>query len=142
MISSTSRMAFEKIKEQLSDRRGQVFAAVWSSAEPVSDFQIAKALHWPINCVTPRRSELEQMGYIELAYIAPGEPSNMEVNYWVVAPKAMEEGFEPRPLLKYERKARMESRPITVHEAARVMAEWRTMKRKQRKAAVETPLFG
>jgi hypothetical protein len=141
MINSTSRMAFEKLLDQLSNKRGQVFAEIWAAAEPISDYQISRRLHWPQHCVTPRRGELEAMGYIESAFVAVGEPNAMEVHFWKVTEAAMQGGFEPRPLLKYERQAKVRTQPMTVHEAARIMAEWRKLKRKKMQDETATPLF-
>ena len=59
-----------------------MFKALWELDRPACDFQIAKYLLWPINCVTPRRGELVELGFVEKDYEAPGPPVGNTVTYW------------------------------------------------------------
>lgn len=63
-VSKTSLEAFRMLtQEDLSNRQEKVLKAI-EELGPISDKQIGMVLGWPINCVTPRRGELEDMGVI------------------------------------------------------------------------------
>jgi hypothetical protein len=48
----------------IGERQGAVLKAI-EMLGPISDKQIGVVLGWPINCITNRRGELEDMGIIE-----------------------------------------------------------------------------
>lgn len=51
----------------LGKRQRQVYALLVEAGRngfAMSDREIGQALHWPINCVTPRRSELVGAGLV------------------------------------------------------------------------------
>lgn len=63
-VSRTSLEAYRLLtSEDLGDRQAKVLKAI-ELLGPISDKQIGTLLGWPINCVTPRRGELEDMGLI------------------------------------------------------------------------------
>jgi hypothetical protein len=138
-MRETSLKAFAAIQDKLPASRGKVFGALYAADEPLCDYQIALALKTQHHCVTPRRLELLEMGYISSAGVKVGPPYNQEVEYWQINPGALEAGFVPRPVKRYARKQRRE---ISVHEAAMVLVAHRRMKRQQKRAADKLPLFG
>ena len=58
----TSREAYEGLT-RLNYKQKRVFETI-QQRQPCTDQQIAEALGWPINRVTPRRGELEKGGVI------------------------------------------------------------------------------
>lgn len=67
MIQQTSLEAYTSILPRLSERQAKVFAVIEESDRPVCDVEIGAALHWTINCVTPRRGELELLQLVRKA---------------------------------------------------------------------------
>ena len=57
-----SAEAYWKGKPTRAKKREIVYEAIKSFGLPISDYDVAKRLGWPINCVTPRRLELEAAG--------------------------------------------------------------------------------
>ena len=55
--------AWRSIQDELSDNQYTLYKAVFSLGS-ASDQDLCGYLHWPINCVTPRRNELVGLGYI------------------------------------------------------------------------------
>lgn len=66
-VQVTSILSYRALKDVIGDRQITVLDVLERSEEPLSDKQIAAALKWPINCVTPRRGELVEMGLVESA---------------------------------------------------------------------------
>ena len=64
-VQDTSLEAFRNLtKEMIGERQEAVLKAI-EMLGPISDKQIATVLGWPINTITPRRGEIEDMGLIE-----------------------------------------------------------------------------
>jgi transcription initiation factor IIE alpha subunit len=64
-IQYTSLEAYRVLtKEALGERQKLVFKALEMMGR-ASDKELSFALGWPINTITPRRGELEEMGLIE-----------------------------------------------------------------------------
>jgi hypothetical protein len=136
-MRDTSRDAYKALFEQLPAKRGAVLRAVLEAPETsLCDAQIAARLGWPINCVTGRRNELEQMGYLESAGHFPAPITGQEVHYWQICEGALEPGFVPAALRKATTRRR---EPISVHEAAQVLVAHRRRLRQTRATAM--PLF-
>lgn len=139
MPRDTSLKAFALIQDKLPAKRGKVFGVLYAADGPMCDYQIAQALKTQHHCVTPRRLELLEAGWIQSAGVFVGPPYDKEVEHWIVNPGALEPGFVPWPIKRYARKQR---RAISVHEAAMVLVAHRRMKRQQKRAADKLPLFG
>lgn len=54
--------ALKALKPTRAKKREIVYDVIKSAPWGINDFDIAKTLGWPINCVTPRRLELECAG--------------------------------------------------------------------------------
>src|SRR5687767_13015211 len=81
----TSYPAYQEAKKQLGEKQLAVYKVINASLV-CNDRQIAEALQWPINRVTPRRNELVEAGYIIPAGLYPDENTGRKVNYWRVKP--------------------------------------------------------
>ena len=69
-----------KVLPNLSRRQAQVYFTFKQSLhDTLTDGELAKILHWPINCVTPRRGELERKGLIVDAVIAQSEAQRLQL---------------------------------------------------------------
>jgi len=54
--------AFKEIWPTRAKKREQVYSIIKEAPYGISDYEAARLLGWPINCVTPRRLELEAAG--------------------------------------------------------------------------------
>jgi hypothetical protein len=94
-VADTSRRAYETV--DLSDRQRQVMDAIADLGE-ASDLEISGELHWPINCVTPRRGELVEIGLVVKSREKLG-PSGRMCSVWRPAVRQLDlfgmEGFYP-----------------------------------------------
>ena len=54
--------AFKEIRPTRAQKREQVYSIIKAAPHGISDYEAARLLGWPINCVTPRRLELEAAG--------------------------------------------------------------------------------
>ena len=64
-LEQTSLEAYKDVKTRLVRRQKEVFKAIVDIRHAACDVEIARQLGWTINCVTPRRGELEQKGFIK-----------------------------------------------------------------------------
>ncbi len=64
VLRQTSLDAYNSVKPRIGDRHKQV-ADVLAIYGPLADLDISMLANLPINCVTPRRGELVQMGFVE-----------------------------------------------------------------------------
>ncbi len=67
MVQQTSLLAFQEIKKDLGKRQKKVLAVLEQLKQlggSATDKQLSTYLHWPINCITPRRNELVKKGLI------------------------------------------------------------------------------
>lgn len=94
-VADTSRRAYETVP--LTERQRQVMAAIEELRE-ASDLEISGTLGWPINCVTPRRGELVEIGLVVKAREKVG-PSGRLCGVWRPSVRQLELfGMEgPRP---------------------------------------------
>ncbi|WP_119301121.1 hypothetical protein [Dongia deserti] len=77
-VAETSRWAYSTVP--LNERQAAVAAALMELGE-ASDQDLSMKLGWPINCVTPRRGELEKLGVIVRAELRKG-PTGRLVSVW------------------------------------------------------------
>lgn len=63
----TSRPAYEAAKIGIGRKQYEVYEVIRKSKCGVSNKEIARALFWPINTITPRCHELRQLGLVEQA---------------------------------------------------------------------------
>lgn len=77
----TSRPAYEEAKKTVDYCRQMVFLTI-RKLGVCTDKQIAAALGWEINRITPRRNELVENKLVESAYKIPDPISNRKVNFW------------------------------------------------------------
>ena len=85
MISQQSLQAFELIHRELGKRQALVLHSIFELNKqgiPSSDKQIAKHLGLPINCVVPRRFELQHKNRIYCKEINFDELGNIKVALW------------------------------------------------------------
>lgn len=59
----TSLPAYHSILGDLSLKQEAVWITLYEHGD-MTDQQLSAYLHWPINCVTPRRGELEEMALV------------------------------------------------------------------------------
>lgn len=78
-MRQTSIDAYLKLKH-LRTKQQLVYQVI--KRHPACDLDIANELQQPINRITPRRSELIELGLIEEAYKAVNGQTNRTVTYW------------------------------------------------------------
>jgi DNA-binding MarR family transcriptional regulator len=62
-MRDTSLLAYQQIQPKLGSRQQTVL--IWIHGHPdCTDKDIATGLSWTINCVVPRRNELEKKGWV------------------------------------------------------------------------------
>lgn len=64
MVRDTSLQAWQEIQPKLPQRQQTVYNSIKKHSD-CTDLEISKDTGLPINCVTPRRGELEAKGLIE-----------------------------------------------------------------------------
>ena len=82
--AQTSIMAYNEIKRDgtLGMRQRQVYDCLKSNG-PLTDKELSAILHLPINCITPRRGELEKEKHlIESAGIISCPKTGHKTNKW------------------------------------------------------------
>jgi DNA-binding MarR family transcriptional regulator len=85
MATQTSILSYLECKHEnlIAPRQRMVYLAV-SQNPRISDRELAQSLSLPINSITPRRNELERMGYIRNCGVKYDETTNRLVKtYWV-----------------------------------------------------------
>ncbi len=83
-IHPNSMEAWEKIRDSLPPRQQLVFNTIMQSKTALTDKEIARLAHLPIESVTGRRGELEKKGVIECAGNTINERGN-KASLWRVA---------------------------------------------------------
>jgi hypothetical protein len=71
---------------------GEKQTAVWRTLQkhgPLTDQLISEILRWPINCVTPRRNELMQLGFITKRDTVLDVTTNRSRARWEIVGRAM-----------------------------------------------------
>lgn len=79
-VQQTSLWAYDSLKN-LSARQKQVFDVIEFEG-PISNYDIAEHLRWPINSVTGRTKELVEKGLVEEAYKDTHPITERTVIYW------------------------------------------------------------
>jgi hypothetical protein len=80
MLQDTTLAAYETIRAHLNEKQRKV-RYVLQKFGPMTDKQIAEALGWEINRVTPRRGELGKLGELEDLATVPGH-TGRPVHLW------------------------------------------------------------
>ena len=96
MIQQTSLMAFEELKcnpWKINRRCSQVYSVI-KELGAASDLEIANKLNLPINCITPRRLELEERGLIEFFGQANSQLTGRLVRYYKIRGVEYEQNTE------------------------------------------------
>jgi hypothetical protein len=83
-IHPNSIEAWEKIRDSLPPRQQLIFNTIMQSKTALTDKEIARLAHLPIESVTGRRGELEKKGVIECAGNTLNERGN-KASLWRVA---------------------------------------------------------
>ena len=65
MIQPTSTYAYQRILPKLGKKQKAVLDLLRAADGPMTNAEIAAALSWPINTVTPRVGELREMGLVK-----------------------------------------------------------------------------
>ena len=86
-VEQTSLLAYREVQQVLGQRQQQVYDAI-KKFGLASDKMICDETHLPINCVTPRRGELAQMGKITLVMESASlDPPHRLVKWWRINKK-------------------------------------------------------
>ena len=83
----TRNESYQRTLPTAKKRRTQVYNYIWQATQShctVTDREISKALHWPINRVTPRRGELVQTGKVVCAGITWDCETRRKATMWKV----------------------------------------------------------
>jgi predicted transcriptional regulator len=80
-MQQTSLSAYEQIKDKLGEKQLRV-VEVLRHFKNASNMEIASALEWSINRVTPRVLELRNMGLIEPVGLRTCMVTGKNVNVW------------------------------------------------------------
>lgn len=85
-VRSTSRKAFHnQVQPTLGDKQLKVLVAIqMNGGKPMCNQEIAEALRWPINSVTPRVNELVELGKVEEKYRDNYAKTQRRVIFWGV----------------------------------------------------------
>lgn len=74
-VATTSRQAFEKLQDTLTDREMSVYEALQDLGQATND-ELSEYLKWPINQVTGRVTGLVNKGYVIIAGIGKSKLGN------------------------------------------------------------------
>ncbi|WP_083266913.1 winged helix-turn-helix domain-containing protein [Mycolicibacterium porcinum] len=85
-VRSTSRKAFSReVAPSIGDKQLKLLVALqMNGGKPMCNQEVAEALNWPINSVTPRMNELVEMGKVEEKYRGIYAKTNRRVIFWGV----------------------------------------------------------
>lgn len=86
-VAETSRWAFATVP--LSERQQAVLAQLAEHGE-LSDQDLSMKLGWPINCVTPRRGELVELGLVVRARVVKSPLTMRPVSRWRLVNRQIE----------------------------------------------------
>lgn len=84
-VKDTSVQAYDEIKNDLCERRRDVYSAIIKLGE-CCDLDVAQWLDWPINRVTGRRWELEDAGLVESIGKRLSPHTGRTVHFWRAVP--------------------------------------------------------
>jgi hypothetical protein len=81
-VEQTSLLAFREVQQVLGLRQQQVYDAIHKFGL-ATDKMISDETHLPINCVTPRRLELADLGKIKCEMVSTSlDPPYRLVKWW------------------------------------------------------------
>ena len=85
-VPATQSAAWESIQSKLPLSRREVFHAIQDAgADGISTLGISQRLHWPINCVSGRITELRETGYVIDSGRRCVNPSGKKAIVWKAA---------------------------------------------------------
>ncbi len=85
-VQDTSFAAFRDLTDADLNARQKTVYEVLAVMNPLSDKEIARLLNWSINCITPRRGELLEMGAIYDAGRVEDPSTGKTVHVWAPLP--------------------------------------------------------
>jgi len=88
-VQETSLDAYRQIQPSLGDKQRQVYKLLEKASLngfDMTDKEIGKALHWPINTVTPRRGELVELGLVTVSQIRFNDTGKRAIAWKVKQP--------------------------------------------------------
>ena len=83
-MQDTSLSAYVAIQPRLPKKQKEVYRLLREASQQgmdMTNYELARALHWQINCVTGRVNELVKMGLVQKA----GRRWNKETQAWNIA---------------------------------------------------------
>ena len=83
-MQDTSLSAFVAIQPRLPKKQKEVYSLLREATKQgvdMTNYELARALHWQINCVTGRVNELVKLGLVTKA----GRRFNKETKAWNIA---------------------------------------------------------
>ncbi len=80
-VQQTSLEAYRQVQKKLGEHQRIVFDYI-AEYGPVSNYQIAEGLGWPINDVTPRNLELRTMEKVKFAGVKVNPKTGKRVMMW------------------------------------------------------------
>lgn len=86
-VAETSRWAYATVP---LEPRQQAIAAMLAEHGELSDQELAGKLGWPINCVTPRRGELVELGLVLPARTVKSNTTMRNVTLWRLADRQLD----------------------------------------------------
>lgn len=100
MLQDTTLDAYNSIREHLNEKQRKV-RYVLQKFGPMTDKQIADALGWEINRVTPRRGELDKLGELVDLGTVPGH-TGRPVHLWKLKEEPPASNPEHKPASLFE----------------------------------------
>lgn len=82
-MRNTSLMAWTEISPKLGEKQKIVYGII-EKHQPITDKNIANILGWSINCVTPRRGELEKLGLVISNGLTRDEKTKRLMHWWII----------------------------------------------------------
>lgn len=83
MISNTSLIAFDQIKEDLGNRQFEVYEG-FKKLKYSNNTMLSNYLKLPINIITPRTNELVKKGLLEFSHITTCPITRRKSKFWKV----------------------------------------------------------
>jgi len=84
-IQDTSLEAYEILKPNLGKKQRAVYNMLnmaTLTGYDMTNTELSKALHWPINCVTPRVYELRHYGLVKISRVRPCAVTKRRAMAW------------------------------------------------------------
>ncbi|CCD89879.1 conserved protein of unknown function [Bradyrhizobium sp. ORS 285] len=85
-VQTTSLFAYRDVQKKLPKKQHQVREMLALHAD-LTDKELARALNWDINTVTPRRGELVKAGIVEWSQTRPCAVTGKTCHAWRVVTK-------------------------------------------------------